>query len=301
MFGSSVQSCVQSLYNTDNRQRTTSEAPCLFHFQCFVISETSNVMKRMEQWCCITALNAFLFKHCVFSILTTESALSSSQKNILLSVVNKLRTCCHWSRTSPQTKFCLSAFTYFTAPGGADIFILMNNNLSLFWTWKLACVWVNSGQSFVWQTLKRVWDPINRDASSNIELQLLDETGVWCICVKTRLPHSQTQGPAHVKSGTKLSNSHPAKTLLKANKTALWSLLPDTANYQYGISILSVRGNRGINFRPLCFLSSISWSRLCLLTNLLSCFDHKCDYHHTRDNKTPYLCCTKEHELKPKL
>lgn len=92
-----------------------------------------------------------------------------------------------------------------------------------------------------------------------------------------------------------------SQTMLKANKAALWSLLPDTANYQYSIFILSVRGNRGINFRPLCFPSSLSWSRVCLLTNLLSCFDHKCDYHHTRDNKTPYLCCTKEHELKPKL
>lgn len=89
--------------------------------------------------------------------------------------------------------------------------------------------------------------------------------------------------------------------MLKPNKAALWSLFPDTANYQYCISILSVRGNKRINFRPLWFPSSLSWSRLCLLTNLLPCFDHKCDYHHTRDNKTPYLCCTKDHELKPKL
>lgn len=36
----------------------------------------------------------------------------------------------------------------------------------------------------------------------------------------------------------------------------------------------------------------------CLLTNLQSCFDKKCDYRHTTDNKSPYLLCSKEHEFK---
>lgn len=75
----------------------------------------------------------------------------------------------------------------------------------------------------------------------------------------------------------------------------------NTANYQYIIFILSVGGNRGINFGTICFHSLLSLSRLCWLTNLLSCFDHKCDYHHTRDIKTPYLRCAKEHALKPEL
>lgn len=36
----------------------------------------------------------------------------------------------------------------------------------------------------------------------------------------------------------------------------------------------------------------------CLLTNLHSCFDQKCDYRRTRDNKSSYLLCSKEHEFK---
>ncbi len=114
------------------------------------------------------------------------------------------------------------------------------------------------------------------------------------------LSHAGTNTDLHEPSVQTIKFTY-SQNPVKSNNVALWSLLRDTANYQYSISILSVRGNRGINFRPLCFPSSLSWSRLCLLTNLLSCFDHKCDYHHTRDNKTPYLCCTKEYELKPKL
>lgn len=157
----------------------------------------------------------------------------------------------------------------------------------IFWMYK----------SFYFVIMWSIW-MVKRN-TNNKKLINLDETGMRCVC-NTQDP-SRTDTDTHIQPVTKLSNSHQAKTMLKPNKAALWSLLPDTANYQYSISILSGRGNRGINFRPLCFPSSLSWNRLCLLTNLLSCFDHKCDYHHTRDNKTPYLCCTKEHELKPKL
>ena len=102
-----------------------------------------------------------------------------------------------------------------------------------------------------------------------------------------RIPHTHRLTHAHVQSVRKLPNSHRTEIMLEPNKAALWSLQPDTANYKYNFSILSVRGNRGINLgaSPLLPLPSRDADYVYWLISF-SCFDHNVITSHIRDNKT---------------
>lgn len=105
---------------------------------------------------------------------------------------------------------------------------------------------------------------------------------------------------------------HRMRASERASEQPLWSSPLSAANYQRTIFILSVGGDRGINFGTACFHSALSLSRSCWLANPLHRLDQKCDYQRSRHIckhshiciyiyiKKPHISCAKEHVLKTK-